>query len=126
MVAFLQSGRNNHPGVTGEMTSVVGDTMHYMTDANVTAVARYLRHVATDANALDTPRLPASEATENGTAAMPLAASTDMDLGARLYLDNCNARHCGTGAGANGVFSRAFRKRQRAWRRTGRLSPGHP
>jgi alcohol dehydrogenase (quinone), cytochrome c subunit len=108
LVAFLQSGRNNHAGVAGEMASVVEDSMQYMTDADVTAVARYLRHVATDADALDTPSVPIAEETENGTAAMLLAASPDMDLGARLYLDNCNACHFSTGAGADGVFPELF------------------
>lgn len=104
LVAFLQSGRNNHAGVAGEMASVVEDSLQYMTDADVTAVARYLRHVATDANALATPGLRSGEATKSGTAAMLLAASPDMDLGARLYLDNCNACHFSTGFGADGVF----------------------
>jgi mono/diheme cytochrome c family protein len=35
---------------------------------------------------------------------MLLAASPDMELGARLYLDNCNACHFSTGTGADGVF----------------------
>jgi mono/diheme cytochrome c family protein len=108
LVAFLRSGRNNHTGVAGEMVSVVEDSLQYLTDADVTAVARYLRHVATDANASDTPRRPSVENTEDGTAAMLLAASPDMDLGARLYLDNCNACHFSTGAGADGVFPELF------------------
>jgi hypothetical protein len=47
MVAFLQSGRNGHSGVVGEMTLVVEEPLQYMTDADVTAVAKYLRHEAT-------------------------------------------------------------------------------
>ncbi|MFT6945154.1 MAG: mono/diheme cytochrome c family protein [Yoonia sp.] len=102
MVAFLQSGRNAHSGVVGEMTLVVEKSLQYMTDADVTAVARYLRHVATDANALDIPALTRTDPAD--TAAMLLAASPDMELGARLYLDNCNACHFSTGTGASGVF----------------------
>jgi len=102
MVAFLQSGRNGHSGVVGEMTLVVEESLQYMTDADVTAVARYLGHVATDANALDTPALTRTDKAD--TAAMLLAASPDMELGARLYLDNCNACHFSTGTGAHGVF----------------------
>ncbi|MFT7213698.1 MAG: mono/diheme cytochrome c family protein [Granulosicoccus sp.] len=35
---------------------------------------------------------------------MLLAASPDMNLGAPLHLDNCNACHFNTGTGADGVF----------------------
>ncbi len=49
------------------------------------------------------PTLPRADA-EESTAAMLLAASPSMELGARLYLDNCNACHFITGSGADGVF----------------------
>ncbi|WP_246040636.1 cytochrome c [Roseovarius arcticus] len=104
MVAFLQSGRNAHSGVAGEMALVVDESLQYMTDADVTAVARYLRHVATDDDALDTPALASADPADTETAAMLLAASPDMELGARLYLDNCNACHFNTGMGADEVF----------------------
>jgi mono/diheme cytochrome c family protein len=102
MVAYLQTGRNAHAGVAGEMASVIEHSLQYLTDEDVTAMARYLHHVATDENAADT--LSKSKADREETAAMLLAASPDMDLGARLYLDNCSACHFSSGAGANGVF----------------------
>jgi mono/diheme cytochrome c family protein len=104
MVAFLLSGRNAHAGVAGDMASVIGASLQYMTDADATAMARYLGHVATDGNAMDTPALARPYRADTETAAMLLAASPDMDLGARLYLDNCNACHFSTGTGADGVF----------------------
>ncbi len=88
----------------GGMASVIEDSLQYMTDADATAMAVYLRHVATDADALDTPTLARTNSTDTETAAMLLAASPDMDLGARLYLDNCNACQFNTGTGADGVF----------------------
>lgn len=104
MVAFLQSGRNAHSGVVGEMTLVVEESLQYMTDADLTAVAKYLRHVATEEDAMDAPALANADPADTKTAAMLLAASPDMELGARLYLDNCNACHFSTGTGADGVF----------------------
>lgn len=101
MVAFLKSGRNAHSGVAGEMTAVVENSLQYFTDEDLTAIAKYLRHLTTAANA---PLRPRNLAAEKNTAAMLLAASPDMELGARLYLDNCNACHFSTGKGANGVF----------------------
>lgn len=108
MVAILKSGRNAHNGVVGEMALVVEHSLQYLTDEDVTAIARYLRHVASDANAPDTPLRPRSKEVENNTAAMLLAASPNINLGARLYLDNCNACHFSTGAGADGVFPELF------------------
>ena len=102
MVAYLQTGRNAQAGVAGEMASVIEHSLQYLTDEDIEAMARYLHHVAIGGNTADT--LSKSEKDRQETAAMLLAASPDMDLGARLYLDNCNACHFSTGAGADGVF----------------------
>lgn len=119
MKSFLKSGRNAHVGVAGEMADVVENSLQFMTDDDVTAIARYLKEVATEdegsglhsaqeaKKATATDNVAESEkqlAPGDDTAAMLLEASPDMELGARLYLDNCNACHFNTGMGADEVF----------------------
>ncbi len=101
MVSFLKTGRNAHSGVAGEMTAVVSHSLQYFTDEDLTAIAKYLRHISADT---ESPHQVLNVEAEKSTAAMLLAASPDMELGARLYLDNCNACHFSTGRGADGVF----------------------
>ncbi|WP_206441563.1 cytochrome c [Amphritea opalescens] len=100
MVAFLRSGRNAHSGVAGEMTAVIEHSLQYFSDEDLNAVAKYLRHISADTESQHRDNLEA----EKSTAAMLLEASPKMELGARLYLDNCNACHFSTGRGADGVF----------------------
>lgn len=98
--AFLTSGRNSHSGVTGEMAAVVRDSMQFLTEEDLEAVVAYLREISGAAE-----QLPArnDEKTEQ-TIALLNSASPSMNLGPRLYLDNCNGCHFTNGKGAKGVF----------------------
>ena len=122
LAAYLSTGRNSHSAVAGEMTQVVGESLQYASDEDMHAMVTYLRHIngkttggpdqmtnlATDAGndadnsiaAASSKRADLSGETEQ------LLASADpaMPLGARLYLDNCNACHFVNGKGAHGVF----------------------
>lgn len=100
--AYLSSGRNSHSSVTGEMTSVVGDSLQYATGSDVDAIVAYLRHIGKGGGAA----APASPQPAQPDKTTQLLASADpsMPLGARLYLDNCNACHFVDGKGADGVF----------------------
>ncbi len=99
---WLRTGRNNHAGVSGEMQLVVGESLQFLTDEDVAAMVAYLRHIGTDGPAPETP--PTRPETPGETEALLASADPDMDLGARLYLDNCNACHFVDGLGADEVF----------------------
>ena len=51
LVQFLKTGRSDRSAVFGGMSDVVTHSMQYMTDADLTAIARYLKSLpATDPN----------------------------------------------------------------------------
>ncbi|MDN5788226.1 cytochrome c [Pseudorhodobacter sp.] len=99
---WLRTGRNNHAGVSGEMQLVVGESLQYLSDEDVGAMVAYLRHIGRDGPAPETP--PARPETSGKTEALLASADPGMELGARLYLDNCNACHFVDGLGANEIF----------------------
>ncbi len=99
---WLRTGRNNHAGVSGEMQLVVGESLQYLSDDDVAAMVAYLRHIGRDGPAPTTPA--ARPETSGETEELLASADPDMDLGARLYLDNCNACHFVDGRGADEVF----------------------
>ena len=99
---WLRTGRNNHAGVSGEMQLVVGESLQYLNDEDVAAMVAYLRHIGRDGPAPETP--PARPETSGETEALLASADPAMELGARLYIDNCNACHFVDGRGADEVF----------------------
>ena len=114
IAAYLGTGRNAHAVSNGEMALVVEHSMQYMTDADLNAMAVFLKTMdgqpveAVPAKVAPVgPRsvaaLPADEAGKP-TAAMLAAAAADMPAGPRLYLDNCAACHFVSGKGAPGIF----------------------
>ncbi|WP_454692632.1 c-type cytochrome [Achromobacter aloeverae] len=99
IVQYLQTGRNRHASVGGEMSSVVEHSTSYMTDADLRAIAAYLK------------TLPAGE--QAAAAATPqqidqttqkLSSAQGIKAGERVYLDNCTACHFVTGLGAAPTF----------------------
>lgn len=101
IVDYLQTGRNKHASVAGEMTSVVKHSTSHMTDADVNAIAAYLKTL--------TPSHPRSaEKTFSEKARQQteeqLSQATDLTAGQRVYLDNCTACHFVTGQGAPSTF----------------------
>lgn len=99
---WLRSGRNNHAGVSGEMQLVVGESLQFLTDKDLDAMVVYLRHIGSDGPAPAMP--PERPETDSETEELLASADPDIDLGARLYLDNCNACHFVDGRGADEVF----------------------
>lgn len=94
---ILASARNAHAAINGEMQLVVRDSSQYMTDDDRTAIAAYLGTLNQGAPT------PAGEG-QTDTEKLLISANPSMDLGPRLYLDNCNACHFSTGRGADEVF----------------------
>lgn len=114
IAAYLGTGRNAHAVANGEMALVVEHSMQYMTDADLNAMAVFLKSMdgqpartVTAPVAVPGPRsIPMPKADEAGqaTAQLLTSASPDMPLGARLYLDNCAACHFVSGKGAAEIF----------------------
>ncbi|SDC57947.1 c-type cytochrome [Paraburkholderia lycopersici] len=97
IVRFLKSGRNLHTAAFGGMTDVVQHSTQHMDDADLLAMARYLK------------TLPASGAKETPHAYDPAAAGKLQNgdasaRGAAVYRDNCMACHRSDGRGYMRVF----------------------
>ena len=113
MAAYLATGRNAHSAANGEMALVVQHSLQKLPDADILAIAAFLKGI--DGAPVQMPAgfaapgpaaqadLPA-DAAGDATARMLTEARPDMPLGARLYLDNCSACHFVTGRGAPGIF----------------------
>jgi len=95
---YLQTGRNSHSAVVGPMKLVVEESMQFATEDDLDSIVAYLKHIALQGDAPKQVRDPKK------TTDMLTEAKPDMALGARLYMDNCNACHFVNGKGANGVF----------------------
>ena len=97
LVQFLKTGRSDRSAVFGGMSDVVEHSMQYMSDADLTAMARYLKTLpANDPN--DAPHV------YDGKAAQALWNGDDSQRGASVYIDNCAACHRTDGQGYTRVF----------------------
>ncbi|WP_426958671.1 c-type cytochrome [Muricoccus radiodurans] len=93
IVQYLREGRNTRSAASGPMAEVVQYSTSLMTEADLRAMAVYLR---------EQPRRAAP-------AAPPAALAADdsrMRAGEALYLDRCMACHRRDGAGVPGIFPR--------------------
>jgi mono/diheme cytochrome c family protein len=98
IAASLRTGRSNGRAVIGQpMKDVVIHSTQGMTDADLNAIAAYLKTLAPG------PAGSASYAAENKTAS-DLKAGTTSSRGAELYLDNCSACHHSDGQGEGRSF----------------------
>jgi len=84
-VALLKTGRNEHAAVSGPMAMVVARSTQHLNDADLLAVAGFLKSL---------PQRPTAP-----VAASAAGAST-MALGERLYADRCADCHGAQGEGA--------------------------
>jgi alcohol dehydrogenase (quinone), cytochrome c subunit len=97
IVEFLKTGRNQRTAAFGGMTDVVEHSMQYMTDADLRAIARYLKTLPPKAQG----ETPYAYDPKTATALRGGKAGT---AGAAVYRDNCMACHRSDGAG----YTRAF------------------
>ncbi len=98
IVDYLQTGRNDKAGVAGEMTSVVENSTSHMTDADLQAIAAYLKFLGGN------PPLQAYDQQKNQATTDTLTAAVNLTEGQTLYLNNCDACHFANGLGAPGAF----------------------
>ncbi len=97
LVSFLRTGRSERSAVFGGMSDVVVHSMQYMTDADLTAIARYLKSLP-PADPADQPHV------YDESVAQALFHGDDSKTGAALYVDNCGACHRTDGKGYARVF----------------------
>ena len=88
IVTYLRTGRNVHAAASGMMGQVVVNSTSHMADADLQAIAVYLRSLAS--------------APENSAHAAP----PDTALGASVYANNCSACHGSNAEGVPNMFPR--------------------
>ncbi|HBZ16067.1 c-type cytochrome [Pantoea sp. NPDC088449] len=98
IVDYLQTGRNDKAAVGGEMKSVIEHSSSHMTDADLKAIAAYLKFLGGN------PPLQAYNVQQQQATEAKLTAAKGLSEGERLYIDNCGACHFVTGKGAPGIF----------------------
>jgi mono/diheme cytochrome c family protein len=96
IVASLKTGRNPHSAVSGPMGEVVGDSTQYLSDADLGAIAVYLKSLG---DASHTAPFHADDTTRKS-----LVAGDAMGRGASIFIDSCSACHRMNGQGATRVF----------------------
>ncbi len=102
IVTFLKQGRSDDAAAFGGMVDVVQHSTQYMSDADLGAIAAYLKTLS--------PVDPNGDALRpDPSAAAALRAGTDRSNGALTFVDNCAACHRTTGAGYDATFPRLAR-----------------
>ena len=100
IVATLKTGRNpTHAVIGSAMSDVVFHSTQYLTDADLTAIAAYLKTLPGT-----TKTLAAVSYTPSDDTAKALVAGVDASRGAELFVDNCEACHRGDGLGQTNVI----------------------
>lgn len=93
LIAYLRTGRNDRAAASGPMAEVVAYSTSHMTDADLKAIAVYLRENGRAVNTSGDTR--------------PLAADdARMRTGEAIYADTCKACHVADGSGVSGMFPR--------------------
>ena len=107
MAHYLASGRNAHATSVGEMADVVGDSLQYLPDEDLMAIAAYLKDLSDspEEGTLQAAKEDSDDADQaTDTEKMLASADSDISLGGRLYLDNCIGCHFADGKGAEEIF----------------------
>ena len=97
LVQFLKTGRSDRSAVFGGMSDVVVHSMQYLSENDLTAIARYLKSLP----AMDPKDTPHQYDKQVATA---LWKGDDSQRGASVYIDNCAACHRTDGHGYTRVF----------------------
>lgn len=97
LVEFLKAGRNTHTAAFGPMGEAVAHSTQYFNDADLKAVAVYLK-------SLSAGREVAAVGSDSTT--VKLVEGKPASLGEELYLDNCAACHRSDGRGYRSTFPR--------------------
>ncbi|WP_454695024.1 c-type cytochrome [Achromobacter aegrifaciens] len=98
IVAFLKSGRNGHSAAFGGMAQVVGDSTQHLSDADLNAIAAYLKSLP------PVNKDAAKPLAYDESVAQALRTGKDKGDGAMAFLNNCAACHRSTGKGYTETF----------------------
>ena len=98
IVQLLKTGRNPHSAASGPMGEVIGFSTQYWDDADLAAVAAYLKTLSPAPG--DRPAFHPDESTLDAFRSGAAATST----GARIFMDSCSACHRLGGQGAVTAF----------------------
>ncbi|WP_153100925.1 c-type cytochrome [Paraburkholderia hayleyella] len=102
---FLKTGRTAHSAAFGAMTDVINDSTQYLSNADLDAMAVYLKSLSAQPHAAPLQAASGATAAVEATAATNALRNGDLSArGARVYLDNCNACHRSDGTGAALTF----------------------
>jgi len=88
IVEYLKTGLNAKSAAAGTMTEVVKNSTQYLTDADLKAIAVYLKDIPAASN----------------EPAAPVLTGAAMVRGEALYIDNCTGCHMPDGGGVAKVF----------------------
>jgi mono/diheme cytochrome c family protein len=97
IATYLKSGGNKFASATGLMAETIDDSTSKMSDADLHAIALYLK---------DRPGDPANAnaAQSHEDPAVPAPPSSAMKIGQQIYADECAGCHRGDGKGTRGLF----------------------
>ena len=104
MVAYLQTGRTAHTAAFGPMSQVVQNSTQYMSREDLASIATYLQSIGTPPSTPAPMQAAVVAAAETHASTQKLRTGTVEGAGGMVYLNNCNACHRSSGAGADGVF----------------------
>lgn len=97
IVTFLKTGRNQHGVVFGSMTEAFNNSTQFMTDRDLSAIARYLKSLPGD--------LARDGAPWQHDGATVQAATASGTAGARVYLARCSFCHGADGKGRGDLIA---------------------
>lgn len=92
IVEFLKTGRNQHGSAFGSMRDVINNSTPYLNDADLTAMAVFLKSLPASAEE------PAFA--YDGATAVALASGRREAVGAGVYVESCQACHRANGGAA--------------------------
>ena len=104
MVTYLQTGRTAHTAAFGPMSQVVQNSTQYMRREDLASIATYLQSIGTPPSTPAPMQAAVVAAAETHASTQKLRTGTVEGAGGMVYLNNCNACHRSSGAGADGVF----------------------
>jgi mono/diheme cytochrome c family protein len=95
IASYLKSGRNKFASAAGPMAETIDNSTSKMSDADLHAIAAYLK---------DRPGDAANAAQNHEVSAPPAPPSSAMKIGQQIYADECAGCHKADGKGTPGLF----------------------
>jgi len=95
IATYLKTGHNKFASATGLMAEEINDSTSKLTDADLRAIAVYLK---------DRPGDPANAAQNRAVSDPPAPETSTMKIGQQIYADECAGCHKADGKGASSLF----------------------